>query len=218
MARRLLGTGITNSNGVATLDTAPDGTTALTHSYTGVGAGKIDVVAESGSLQSEPYVLTDCLIFDDCTSEVSGRWYNYNNVLTVSYASGGVTVTKPSDDGTSARYLYYNDPTISTTKIGGYNTLTTPMCIEFDCSSITGSVQLVFVDNATPTANQRFIDMTATGHYKIILDGSTVKVYLDGTEITTTSLALTGSNTQFRLGFNAPDESITFNNLAIYPI
>ena len=164
---------------------------------------------------SETYSIRDGLLLDHCTSEVTGRWYNYQNILSIEYNNNGMTITKTEQD-TNTRYLYYNDPTISTTKIGGYNTITTPMAIEFDCSAMTGSIQLVFVDNAS-TPNQRFIELTSTGHYRIVLDGETVTVYCDNTQIGN-SLALTGTNTQFRFGFDAPDESITIKDIVIYPI
>ena len=214
------GYGITDETGKAKLEYDSSGT-PLTHSYTGTGAGEVDIVASldstigDSSIVSEIYSIIDALLFDHCTSEISGRWYNYQNILSVSYDANGMTITKTEQD-TNTRFLYYNDPTISTTKIGGYNTITTPMAIEFDCSAMTGSIQLVFVDNAS-TPNQRFIGITTTGHYKIVLDGSTLKVYCDNTQIGN-SLALTGTNTQFRFGFDAPDESITIKDIVIYPI
>ena len=65
MARRYLGYGYTNSQGIAKLEYDADGE-PLTHSYTGVGAGKLDIVAESGSLQSESYAIYDCIVFVFC--------------------------------------------------------------------------------------------------------------------------------------------------------
>ena len=67
MARRYLGYGTTNAQGVATLEFDPNGD-ALSHSYTGVGAGKVDIIAESGSLQSERYTVLDCKFYDEGTS------------------------------------------------------------------------------------------------------------------------------------------------------
>ena len=51
MARRLIGTGITNAQGIAIMDKDAQGETIT--GYTGVGAGKLQIVAESGSLQSQ---------------------------------------------------------------------------------------------------------------------------------------------------------------------
>lgn len=204
---RLIGSGVTDSNGVAS------------YTYTGQGSGEVDLIASTsnpitdGSLVSETYELLDCLIYDDCTSETSGRWYNYNNILSVQYGTDGVTFTK-SEENTTQRYIYYNDSTISTVKIGGYNTITTPSTIEFNVSAITDTIQLVFVDSNN---NQRFIEISSIGLYKLVMNGSTLVIYKDGQQ-QGSSYVLDGANTQFRFGFNAQNESITFKDLAIYPI
>ena len=214
------GYGITDENGKAHLEYDSSGN-PLTHSYTGTGAGEIDIVASlddtitESSIISNTYKLIDAKILDPCTTETTGRWYNYQNILSLTYNDSGLTITKEESNNTQ-RYLYWNDTAISTTKVGGYNSITTPMQIEFDATAMTGSIQLVFVDNASPS-NQRFIEITSTGHYQIVLDGETVTVYCDNTQIGN-SLALTGTNTQFRLGFNAANESITLKDLLIYPI
>jgi hypothetical protein len=55
-----IGYGVTDENGIAKLDHDMNGN-ELSHSYTGVGAGEIDVVAsldediDESSVQSEPY-------------------------------------------------------------------------------------------------------------------------------------------------------------------
>lgn len=64
MARRYLGHGITNAQGIATLDHDPIDGEPMAHSYTGVGAGKVDIVAKNGSLVSEPYALWDVIKYD----------------------------------------------------------------------------------------------------------------------------------------------------------
>ena len=79
MARRYLGYGYTNSQGIAKLEYDADGE-PLTHSYTGVGAGKLDIVAESGSLQSETYAIYDCIVFDNAISS------DYNDIWTLTNA------------------------------------------------------------------------------------------------------------------------------------
>lgn len=63
MARRLLGTGTTNSSGVATL------------SYTGSGLGKIQVVATSGELESDRFEMWDVLKYD------FGTYGNHNDSI-----------------------------------------------------------------------------------------------------------------------------------------
>ena len=63
---RYLGYGITNEQGIATLDHDANGD-PITHSYTGTGAGEIDIVASlddtskisDSSIQSETYGVLD---------------------------------------------------------------------------------------------------------------------------------------------------------------
>lgn len=63
MAKRYLGYGYTNAQGIAKLEYDANGD-PLEHSYTGVGAGKIDIIAQSGSLQSETYSIWDYIKYD----------------------------------------------------------------------------------------------------------------------------------------------------------
>lgn len=66
-----LGSGTTDSNGVAKLDHDANGD-PISHSYTGSGVGEVDVVASlddpdsisDSSLQSETYSLMDCIKYD----------------------------------------------------------------------------------------------------------------------------------------------------------
>jgi hypothetical protein len=64
-----LGYGVTDSNGKAKLEYDSEGD-PLTHSYTGTGAGEIDIVASldnpvsSGSIVSETYEVLDCYVKD----------------------------------------------------------------------------------------------------------------------------------------------------------
>lgn len=53
MARKLIGTAVTDENGEATI------------TYTGTGAGKLNIVAESGTFQSEIYAVWDCKYYDN---------------------------------------------------------------------------------------------------------------------------------------------------------
>ena len=75
---RYLGYGITDENGIAHLDHDADGQ-AITHSYTGTGAGEIDVVASlddsthisDSSIQSETYEVIDAFLKDNGTTDTS---------------------------------------------------------------------------------------------------------------------------------------------------
>ena len=88
MAKRLIGTATTNSQGIATI------------TYTGTGAGKLQFVAESGSLQSEIYELYDCLKVDDGSSTYANTFGNETGNFTRS--STGATVYYDNSEGENA--------------------------------------------------------------------------------------------------------------------
>ena len=79
---RYLGYGTTDNNGIAKLDHDDTGS-SIAHSYTGTGAGEIDVVASldeeivEGSIVSEIYEIIDAIFFDDATSDKSSRFTKY---------------------------------------------------------------------------------------------------------------------------------------------
>ena len=76
-----LGYGVTDSNGVAKLDHDADGE-EISHSYTGTGAGEIDVIASldnastisDSSIQSEPYTVLDGIFKDLGTETTAPTW------------------------------------------------------------------------------------------------------------------------------------------------
>ena len=88
MAKRLIGTATTNSQGIATI------------TYTGTGAGKLQFVAESGGLQSEIYELYDCLKVDDGSSTYANTFGNETGNFTRS--STGATVYYDNSEGENA--------------------------------------------------------------------------------------------------------------------
>lgn len=78
---RYLGYGITDENGIATLDHDANGD-PITHSYTGTGAGELDIIASlddsshisDSSIQSETFVTYDCIVVED--ELTSSKSYN----------------------------------------------------------------------------------------------------------------------------------------------
>lgn len=86
MARRLIGTAVTDSNGEATI------------TYTGTGAGKLNVVAESGTFQSTPYPVTDCIVKED--SDVTAS-KTYNTTINDVDFYLEFTVCPPTNSATS---------------------------------------------------------------------------------------------------------------------
>ena len=112
---RYLGYGVTNNKGVAKLDHDAQGN-PITHSYTGTGAGKVDIVASlddsshisESSIQSEIYELMDCYKMDiGTTSNHSDIWTLNNTDLT---RSDEYTTIKEKTVGTTAYCTITNIP------------------------------------------------------------------------------------------------------------
>lgn len=162
------------------------------------------------SVKDSDYAGWNLLWYDLATSKSHKNSWDFNSQLNVSYSESGTTISK-LEDNTTWRYWFYNDTAISTTKIGNKNSITTPSTIEFDVTGITGSIGTDVMDG-----NSHHIDnyqITAPGHYKIILDGSKATIYKEETLVKSSDMV---GNIRFGFTFNAKNESITYKNLLIY--
>ena len=214
---RYLGYGTTDSNGVALLDHDANGDT-ISHSYTGTGAGKIDVVAStdhpisSGSLQSERYDILDCLYYDkalDGTGNHNDLWYSSG--VTLTRTSTGTTVVGNNTDN-SMLLLYYGNANNCIPS-------TSDFCIEFDlisennCGMFMGDSSNYYAYTLNIPTGSSFV------HHKIVYSASdnTLTQYQDGVARTPISTSVTG-NFGFRLVDYQKDMDIIFKNFEVYPI
>ena len=213
MAKRYLGYGYTNAQGVAKLEYDPSGN-ALSHSYTGVGAGKVDIVAESGTLQSEPYTVIDGVFYNSgvgATGDAS--FYNPANI-DVQVESDGTLLTQSA----SSTALYYAN--IGTT--GDLYDFTSSFCIEFDIisssrssSSSSGLGISLTEKNGTAKVKQfSALNITSNNHVKITVDGTNVIYKVDNN----TPVSEAYTTTQVRVAFLLNSASMKFKNFVIYPI
>ena len=215
-----LGYGVTDNQGKAKLEYDAQGN-PLTHSYTGTGAGKVDIVASldseitESSLVSETYEITDCGFYDKATDNTkASSYYNYNSLIDVSYSDNGTKLTH-SEDSTTNRHFYYNSNAISSVQISGMYTILNNMAIEFDLTEINGTIDVYLTDGS----NSRGISLNSTGHYKITIDGERLHLFKDGVEQSLSgTVTMTGDNIRWSFLLNSYDESLTFKNLMIYPI
>ena len=133
MVRELLGTAITDENGVATF------------TYTGAGRGKINIVAESGDLVSETFVVLDCIYYDAVTSDTTSNYYINTNNATISYDDGIVLTSKVAS-------AIYADLRTILNQIKGKT-----INIEVEVSDITDcEVRLEFIPNSVATAYTQY--------------------------------------------------------------
>ena len=136
---RYLGYGITDENGVAKLKYDPNGD-EMAHSYTGVGAGEVDIVAStddpqhiSGTSLQETYPLLDATFYDKGLSgdgNHNDNWFNQNNGFDV---VRGDSYTTLSRKGTGWQRFAPNISSVTTYpfSIG--------TCIEFKLGTVTGN-------------------------------------------------------------------------------
>lgn len=215
-----LGYGTTDENGECKLDHDANGD-SISHSYTGTGAGKIDVVASldspssisDSSLVSETFVVYDCIFKDiGTTSSSNNRWQNLQQTLTISVESDGTLVSNDSN----AFGVRYADKDESGSSIYDF---TVPFCVEFDCVSISGE-GMVYIYDGTNTKELRSwssLQLTNNSHLKVIVSNQDVRYYINNnaTPIITSSNQLGNSSVGLRVN---PNASIKYKNFMIYPI
>ena len=212
---RYTGYGVTDSNGIAKLEYDSEGN-PLTHSYTGVGAGKVNIVAsldstiDADSLISEPKEVLDCIKID------YGTLLNHNDIYI------------PNQSTILTRYDEYS--TITSASEGVNSSIPT---------SISGDVAVLFdlyqVDGSRTSPVIRIYNGNTyiTGfHIKEInaYTGEWISCKLEITD-TTTTLTNLNNDTQITKEINdtynrfslykASNSNITelrFRNVLIYPI
>ena len=160
MARLLIGTGTTDSNGRVTV------------SYSGKGAGKLQLVAVNGNLLSEIYELYDTIWCDIGTSTNynDSGWSTWSSYLMSRTRNADYTLLEKADSSTTGYQIRY------------LSTLTNPHIIEYDAKQVGGvTSSIVFQLRGN---NQSVVKQVALSnfsgaaidtwyHYKIDLDNKT---------------------------------------------
>ena len=148
---RYLGYGTTDSNGIAKLDHDDTGS-SIAHSYTGTGAGEIDVVASLDEEIVEGSIVSEIFVIDDC------YWIEQSSTIEGMYITNGATLTL--DNGlfnlkkdASNSYFYLNIPRTSL-PISDFKGKT--MTVKTDVTSLTGSqfrIALFYHDGSSWSAS-----------------------------------------------------------------
>ena len=122
---RYLGYGVTDEKGIAKLDHDPQGR-AIEHSYTGSGAGKVDIVASldseigDSSLVSETYGLYDCIYYDGATSNKNSNYFIMSTDGTsISYENNSYKITCGSNTARNYVDLRSNNPALNVNDLKG---------------------------------------------------------------------------------------------------
>lgn len=196
MARRLIGTAVTDSNGEATI------------TYTGTGAGKLNVVAESGTFVSEIYELWDTLFYDEATSSDTKNntgWTNYRGTLSF-------------DNATKIEIATGETNTIYTRTF----TLGDGLAIEFDLNVNFSSSQIFRLCNdwstvGSATKSSLNLSDNSWAHIKIVLQNGAGLIYRSINDTNPISFNYTAL-TRFYFFIENADDSLKYKNFKIYPI
>ena len=184
---KYLGWGITDEHGVAHLDHDSEGQ-EISHSYVGVGAGEIDVVASldnpvvEGSIVSEPLSVLDTLLYDTGTDATHNIWTGDTSNLTrgseYSRLEESTIGTMASINATMPTGLWVLTMTVKRDGLNG----------QWDINILNNNVSVFGC--GTP-ANDVWTDI------KIIYDGSKIYYFENGstTPTKTTSVVLDDSKT-----------------------
>ena len=207
-----LGYGVTDSNGKAKLEYDAQGN-PLTHSYTGTGAGKVDIVASldseitGSSLVSETYSLMDCLFYQDGTTEPPSNTWVLNK-FTPTYGSDGTTLTS-----TEFATCFANKKGTSTTVFDWDS----PVSIEFYITNITSTNADIQIYDNTNNCTRSFnvLGITGNNQVKILVESDKIRYFVDGVEKTPQQWNV--SVDTFRVGLRGTG-TITFKDFMIYPI
>ena len=186
-AYRKIGEGVTDSNG------------RITVSYTGKGAGKIQLVAKQGSLLSETYELTDAQFISDGNLNCSA-----NGQVTIN----NDTYTLGLIDTSNYGFVYYSTSNVGSNK---WIWLSEGNTTEFEILDKTGTVSLRF-DGSMANDTVWTVNIT-TGKVRIVHNGSTVSIYVDGELVTSVNITNEDKNPRFRVNANS---SITLRNWMNY--
>ena len=214
-----IGYGVTDENGVAKLDTDMNGD-ALTHSYTGTGAGELDIVASFDSTIGETSILSneieilDCIVMD----------YKADGTKNTNFvANANATVT--TNDTTK-------ETTISATANAIYrqtSLLTGDFEATLQAKTNNTVVRVGFTDNSSKYSRVQFTTNDEYQFIKIKRVGSTwtAQKSTDGTTWTTfnstetSSTPLADTDCYFYISIAVPsggERSLTYKNLKIFPI
>lgn len=209
MAKRYLGYGYTNAQGVAKLEYDADGE-PLTHSYTGVGAGKIDIVAESGTLQSESYTIIDAILSD--INGVGNIDYTNPTSATISRSSGYTSITASTVGTVSYCNISTNHSSAYNFKdIGGF-------AVEFDLLEYTGD-SLLEVNGHDGTTRTYITsrNFEETGHYQYFFEPTEQYVIVNGARISLNTKTLANYTNYIYVSIDTKN-NVKLNNLVVYPI
>ena len=214
MVYKYLGYGVTDSNGVAKLDHDAEGQ-ELQHSYTGVGAGEIDVIASLDNPIDEGSIVSETLPVYDAWMRDGGVTGDVNNDDWFVQTGGSRTV---GSDGTvfsgdtANLYAWINKHGTTHSGIADIAEYSGDYGIELTVVEINGSARCSIYE-AYPSSKRVDIPLSV-GKWRITRINNVVTAYKDGVLTPITSLNL---NAPQRIGIIAlQGDSVKIKDVAVY--
>jgi hypothetical protein len=205
-----LGFGTTDNNGKATLEFDPNGD-PLTHSYTGTGAGEIDIIASlddeigEASIISNDYRILDGIFLDKATTgNKNNNWNNPSNYIDVGNPTdNGTTLTNTS----GTRHYWSNN----------YTQFNGPFAIEVDIINYTGDVGFRVTGTNYNFAFSNYNVPSENAHLRLKFENGNISYEINGG--TPSNYATGITDTKAYIGFRfAGAGTITYRNFIIYPL
>lgn len=189
--------GVTDSNGVATV------------SYTGKGTGKLNIKCINGTLQSETYGIIDALYYDTGLTGTTKLWFLQNSDITKTVGDSGTTISNSN----SSNVRYACAVLTTATSLTDTKQFSGNLMIEVDIIEHTNGILQVVGDTVAQISLSSYGAAPFTMQMKVI-DGTAY--YYDGAEwVSLTSIG--NNNYAIRFGMNG-SSSLKFKNFKIYPI
>ena len=181
MVLRLLGTAVTDANGLAVLS---DG-------YTGTGAGLVDIIAQAtideSTVVSNTYEVWDTIRYDDGTGDI----WSPNSNGSVTMEDNGALFSVSADYGRV--YIGSNQQIHPLSSV-----------MEFDVVSETGRVSLAYF-NSSQAEKQAFefnsYSNRGAGHWRVEMTNTQIKFYREGTELSGSPVSVNFGNSPVRICF-----------------
>ena len=160
---------------------------------------------------SEIYEVLDCGFYEQGTTGTPNTdWQNYNNRLTITPSNDGILLEAPSN--TSGYYIANKVGTSGSSD----KDWDAPFGIEFTVVSISSEEVFVgFEDSAEYNIPLSTYNIQDGDNVKILYDGDTFSISVNGGTPATRSKTLTTSNIYLKIN---KDKSLKFKEFMIYPI
>ena len=200
MANRLLGTGVTDANGVASM------------TYTGVGAGKLQIIAETENISSDEYELIDAIWYDRATINNHNTWNTQNLGDSLQYTDDYTTFGWNGNSSSGAMILRNVVTDVSFVNIEmdiKYQINTNENPNVFTLRALGGTLKLYY------RMNDLNLNDNEWHHIKISIRGLTSTLEVDGVTIGNKNIT---DNTWYaiQLQVSVLDALLSFKNFMVY--